>query len=306
MALAARKEPLARADIRLAFVTPVHRRHELTRLCMQHRARMIEELEADGLTAFAVMVGDDPYHSDTANMTGAEWVEWPNDAPALGAKFNAGYEAAAASGATHVFAIGSDSWLHPSALDDIALYEDAVTSFAPLSCMRPDGLERLDMNVRYEAGFGVGMIYPVKHLPAEPCDPTKSRGCDSSTWRRVGHGKLGVKWHEGVPARAFVNFSSPVIQVTDYRKLTGVHRATTTVVRGAACWHGLSFGDWDQALVERVAGLYASRSIACFLTGTPFEDRYGQIEKPADWRGGIWPPKDGRPKRPLRQGRGKV
>jgi hypothetical protein len=260
--LARAPRPLAYADVKLAFITPVYKRHGLTSLVMMHRERMIKRLP---FSAIGIMIGDEPEHRMTAGLTGMGWVEHANDAPALGAKFNAGYNAAKLAGATHVMAIGSDSWLHWDSLSDLDLWDKFVTTFAPLSAVRPDGLERTDLRVRYAAGFGVGMIYPTRWLPNEPCDPTKARGCDGSTWNRSGHGKLGVKWHEVAPL-AFVNFASPDVQVTDYRKLSA-HSRTSTVVRDSV--FDLSLGD-DADIVRNVEKFYAARAIGSFLTGTEF------------------------------------
>jgi hypothetical protein len=263
--LARAPRPLERDEIKLAFITPVYRRHGLTALVMAHRERMLERLP---FRALSILIGDEAEHRRIAGERGMQWIDWPNAAPALGAKFNAGYNAAKLAGATHVMAIGSDSWLHWDSLADLSLWPKAVTTFAPLSAVRADGLERTDLRVRYAAGFGVGMIYPTKWLPEQPCDPTKARGCDGSTWNRSGHGKLAVKWHEVEP-RAFVNFASPDVQVTDYRKLSA-HRRTSTVVRDSV--FDLSLGD-DNDLVAAVEEFYAARAIGSFLTGSQFAYR---------------------------------
>lgn len=252
----------------LALVTPVHLRHELTAICLRQRAQMIETLRAAGLDATAIVVGDDERHRRVAEAWGFEWVEMDNTY--VGRKFNAGYERARDLGYSHAMAIGSDSWLHPDVILNAEFHDKKVTSLVGLSAFRPDGLERLDMFVKYAAGFGVGMIYPVSALfqdmyPDGPCEPTKMKGCDSSVWRRCGNGKLGVDFQAHVRL-SYLNFGSADVQITTYESLH-FHRRTTLVIRDV----GRVFGDlremYEYSVVDDVEGHYAARSIGAFLTG---------------------------------------
>jgi hypothetical protein len=168
---------LAQPSVVLAFNTPVYKRHDLTRACMKQRLACIEALP---FRAVNIMVGDEPEHEAIAAETGSIFVHHGNNEPALGAKFNAGYAAAREAGATHVMAIGSDSWIAPQALADLPYCTDWVTSLTALSAFKEDGTERFDLSIRYAAGFGVAMIYPIGALGPEPCDPAKPKGCDGS------------------------------------------------------------------------------------------------------------------------------
>jgi hypothetical protein len=243
----------------VGFVTPAWRRYDLSDLAFQQRRRMLDELPFE---AHAVVVADD-MNRDLAHARGLDVVDFPNDR-GLGAKFNAGYRRLKELGCTHAMAIGSDSWLHPSAIADSQFYDKNVTSLVGLSSFRPDGMERLDMTIRYAAGFGVGMIYPTAALTDEPCDPRIPKGCDSSTWRRCGNGKLGVVFERLRPL-TYLNFTSYDVQVTKYSALK-VHRSRAVAVHGDRV-----FGDlrdvYEADLVDEIERVYAVRAIGMLISG---------------------------------------
>lgn len=93
---------------RLWFVTPVHGRYERTRLCLEQRVRMQDELAGLGVTAQTVVVGDDD-NLATARELGLTILEREN---VLGFKVNEGVEwACREGGADHVVYAGSDDWM---------------------------------------------------------------------------------------------------------------------------------------------------------------------------------------------------
>lgn len=219
-------------------------------------------IDALPFEAHAVVVADDA-NLNLAHAHGLGVVEFPNDR-GLGAKFNAGYARVKELGCTHAMAIGSDSWLHPSAIADAEFGDRHVVSLVGLSSFRPDGMERLDMTIRYAAGFGVGMVYPTAALTDEPCDPRIPKGCDSSTWRRCGNGKLGVKFETLVPL-SYLNFTSYDVQVTKYSALR-IHRSRAVAVHGERVFEDLR-GMYDDDLVDAIERVYAVRSLGVFFTG---------------------------------------
>jgi hypothetical protein len=90
----------------LWFVQPVHGRVGLTRLCMEQRRRMVDELAGLGVDAQMVVVGND-VNLDTARELDFHALERPN---ILGMKVNDGFEYACKRGADFVSYIGSDDW----------------------------------------------------------------------------------------------------------------------------------------------------------------------------------------------------
>jgi hypothetical protein len=241
------------------FITPVHRRHFLTMICLEQRKRMIDALPFE---AHAVIVGDDPQILHVAAQHGFDTVEMNNRW--VGAKFNAGYRHAVENGATHCMPIGSDSWLHPDALRDAPWTEKGAFSSVGLSSVSADGLQRMDMTIRYPAGFGVGMFYPAWCLGDEPSDPRKQRGIDTSTWERCGKGRLRMTFLDLVPF-SYVNFHSPDVQITDWKRLLAGHHMRSGFKRD----RGLdALRDvYDADLLAAIEGYYSAHSIGIFLTG---------------------------------------
>ncbi len=92
------------------FVTPAWQRVELTRICLEQRRQVIDQLAKWGHEAYCVVVADDE-NAGTARELGFSVVETPNDW--LGRKFNDGMQYAVDHGAIWVVPIGSDSWIDP-------------------------------------------------------------------------------------------------------------------------------------------------------------------------------------------------
>jgi hypothetical protein len=252
----------------IGFVTPVYRRHDLTRLCMMQRRRMIDRLREHGIEATAILVGDEPEHKEVALTHGFEWVEHDNSTVAL--KWNAGYAHARKIGCTHVMAIGSDSWLDPEMIAAVPLHPDQATAITGLSAFKEDGTERFDLFIRYPAGFGVGMIYPMAALPDDPVEPTKDKGSDSSCWRRSNLNASQVDFRR-LEKCTYLNFASPDVQITPYKNLN-VHRRVSLLERRPAHVFGDLLKRFDADLVEAIEGFYAARSIGAFLTGETREE----------------------------------
>lgn len=263
---------IPQADVKLGFVTPVYRRHDLSRICLRQRAAAVEHLRYSGLDAQAYIVGDEDAHRATAKEWHFEFIEHGNAAPALGAKWNAGYNAARADGCTHVMAIGSDSWIDPAMLAAIPYFKDRVTSTTGLSAFKEDGTQRFDLYIRYPAGFGVGMIYPMAALTEEACDPTKAKGCDGSTWRRSLLPKGAVYFHRPEKC-SYVNFTSPDVQVTPFSALQ-VHRRESLLERRPEHVFGDLRPIYGDELTDLIEGFYAARSFGVFMRGmTPAEKK---------------------------------
>jgi hypothetical protein len=245
-------------DINVWFVTPAYQRFALADVCFDQRARMLSALPFE---AHAVVVADDENLSSAAKY-GLDTVE--RDNKYVGAKFNAGYQYAVKNGATHVMPVGSDSFLHPSVFEG-ANWGHRAIGIIGLSSFGPFGDERVDLGIKYPAGFGVGMVYPTKGMPHEPCSATAQYGCDNSTWNRCGRGKLSVDFTEH-SYYTYCNFHSDDVQITDYASLSkGFNRIKhheKDLDRVLAPLRGLYDGD----LVDRLQALYAIRAVGAFLS----------------------------------------
>jgi hypothetical protein len=239
------------------FVTPVHKRLALTEICLEQRRRMLDAMPLD---AQAVITGDDE-NMDVARALGLHTVEIDNEF--VGAKFNAGYRYAVEHGATHCMAIGSDSWLHPDTFSE-ATWSRKALGIIGLSSISPCGEQRLDLEIKYPAGFGVGMCYPAWTLGDDPCEPRRQRGIDTSTWGRVGRGHVEIEFLR--PMRySYTNFHSGDVQITEFRKLVAAqHRRS-----GWSKSNGLDAleGPYDSDLVQRLREFYAASSVGIFFAG---------------------------------------
>ena len=239
----------------LWFVTPAWQRFELTRICLEQRRQVCDELlERFGLEATCVVVADDE-NLNLAEEFGFETVERDNQW--LGQKFNDGYEAAALAGADYVYAIGSDSWIDPDYFAELpGLGEVRMSRF--VSIVRSDGRERMDLDVVYPSGgYGAAAIVPVQLFAARgyrPCKERISSGMEASAWRRSFGRSAERLWPDG-RARELVNFQSET-QVTPYRAL----RKWAIEIDQADPLGALRpiYGD---ELVARIEAFYAARQI---------------------------------------------
>lgn len=245
---------------RLYFVTPVYKRFALTRACLRQRRELLDALPFD---ARQVIVGDDA-NMEVAEEYGFECVQYPNDR-GVGAKFNKGYRHAIRTGeATHVMAIGSDSWLHPDALSDAPWTKRGCLGLIGLSSVSPFGDERIDLQIKYPAGFGVGMVYPSYAIEeGGGASAHLNSGIDTSTWQRCGRGRVQIEFLRNVP-QGYVNFHSPQESITDYYAVRGTHRRHLTTNEP---WRHLvdAYGEEN---VRAVQGVYAAHALGVFFTGT--------------------------------------
>lgn len=244
---------------RLAFITPVHNRYALTKACLEQRRAMMDALPFE---ATCVVVGDDGYFEQVASDLDFEFVR--KDNKFVAAKFNAGYGHAIRSwGATHVMPIGSDSFLHEDVFAEAEWLERGALALVGLSSVAPWGDERLDLQIKYPAGFGVGMVYPAfAILQGQGAAPHLQRGIDTSTWSRCGRGRVQIAFQPYHPM-GYTNFHSPDEQITDYYAVRGVH--SRTCVRVSDAWPDMirMYGDHARAARD----VYVCASLGVFLTG---------------------------------------
>lgn len=202
----------------LALVTPVHGRVELTRICLEQRARLLHELAGLGVDAFQVIVGDDR-NLDTAREFGFHVLECPN---VLGLRINDGFEFALRElCAEHVCYVGSDDWLLPAHLADVPAQGRARSS-RWMATVTPDGnllacVDGSPPKGRVPWTLSRELLAPVGFRPA---DDTLTRNLDTSILRGLQvPAREAFEFHPEDDPLRFVDFKSRDAQLTPW----GVH-----------------------------------------------------------------------------------
>lgn len=256
--------------MRLAFVTPAHRRVSLTAVCLAQRARLIDELAAQGIEAHAVVVADDE-NADTAEALGLRVLRRPNYA--LGRKFNDGIEYACRElEADYVCPIGSDQWVHLRFFDGLGA-QDAIRSGRDYAIVSEDGGRLAHLVCDYRGLVGPRVIPRalLAHCGFRPADDSAPRGIDNSTLRGIAaapaFGRRGrpsagrvediaIEAHD-VPelgALRYVDFKSCDVQMNGYVSL----RDRFGVREDDDPWATLASA-YPADLVERMRGHYSAR-----------------------------------------------
>lgn len=200
----------------LALVTPVHGRFELTRIVLEQRSRLLDELASLGVDAYQVIVGDDA-NLDTAREFDFEILECPN---VLGLRINDGFEYAFRElVADHVCYVGSDDWLLPAHLADVPTQGRARAS-RWISLVSPDGkliaaAEGSPAKGRVPWTLSRDLLAPSGFRPA---DDTLTRFLDTSILRGLPLPTVeAFEFHaEDDPLRC-VDFKSNGVQMTPWR-----------------------------------------------------------------------------------------
>jgi hypothetical protein len=199
--------------VSVIFVVPAHGRTDLAAVCLTQLRRT-----CDALTdATAVVVADDE-NLDTAAALGFHVVEHPNTP--LGAKWNAGYIAAADLGADYVIPIGSDDFV------DHRLIEAQLEADGELRCsrlsavVREDGKRLAVLRITYDGGDGVRVIPTglLEPLGFRPCDDHRDRAMDTSMMLRLT-AHLGRRPHmtyTDLHGAQIVDFKSSGAQLNTY------------------------------------------------------------------------------------------
>jgi len=167
----------------LYFSTPAWGRYELSALCFAQRADAIERLAANGIEARCVVIADDA-NLEIAREYGFDVVERDNQW--LGRRFNDGYAHALANGATHVFPVGSDSWVDPAFLYGMLDDQESVVASRHYAHVDQFGLNRQRLWI--PINHGVSYVVPARMLAAcggRPCREKIGRGCDTATWQTL-------------------------------------------------------------------------------------------------------------------------
>jgi hypothetical protein len=202
----------------VCFITPVFERYELTAICLKQRRHACEQLEAAGISATCVVIGDDE------NLTTARGLGFPvfeRDNQYLGRKFNDGHEWAYKHGFTHVAPVGSDSWVDPTFMFDRLPTTRAVLVSKHYAMVHKTGMKRAQMHIPY-----VSYVIPMKLLAPSNYRPileTRPRGCDTNTMASIeldGKGPVRKLVSQKSHLLDTVAFQSKT-QITDYNRIYG-------------------------------------------------------------------------------------
>ena len=241
--------------MRLYFVTPVHRRFELTRIVLEQRRRLCDALTLQGVDAGCVVVGCDS-NLRAARDLGFDVVERANDSH--NDRFNDGMEYACRElGADYVVPLGSDDW----ALSGYFLplpEPGTVRASRRLGLVAPDGSELSILR----ANDGTGPNYnPHGYIPwvipaamIEPFGyrPTDGRFTEHSIAQNVGPDHFRLDLADPLQV---VDFKSPDEQITSY-SVTVDCNPVEAQYRDP--WEALATR-YPFDLVERMEALYAQR-----------------------------------------------
>lgn len=212
---------------KVTFVIPAHGRPSVSRLAFAGIRWALDELQADGIDAGALVIADDE-NLALADGCGFETFEAPN--VPLGAKWNSGHERACLDGADFVVVCGSDDWVHPDLIRAyLAIADDASEIRAPIMCTRrslvisPDGREGAAITVGYHGGDGIRMI-PRRTLEPVGFRPTideRDRAIDGGMTVRFAAVGVNVAWlYADMPATVIVEFKSDS-NITTYDRFAG-------------------------------------------------------------------------------------
>ena len=216
----------------LAFIVPVHGRAELARICLTQLRRTCDELTARGVTASAVVVGEE---LETAQSLGFATVRRNNQY--LSRKFNDGIQLAMdrrynPNPADYVVPCGSDDWVDHRLFLNLPDHR-TVVGFPRISFVSEDGSDLRAVNLTYPGGAGIRIWprHPMKACGFRPADESLTRGCDTSILLNVQreYPRLVIQHRETDPR-----------QIVDWKTAGQNVNAFDQVVTR---WRGKSLGD---------------------------------------------------------------
>lgn len=216
----------------LWFVVPAHGRVELSAICLRQLRRTIDDLEAEGIAASAVVVADDE-NLDTARDLGFGTVERNNRF--LSRKFNDGIQLACDPDLNprpvgYVVPLGSDDWISAEVLLDLPR-PNTVVGFKRIAFVREDGRELTERFLDYDGGSGI-RIYPRRLLAAmgyRPADEDRHRGCDTSILVNMRQAFKFRVDHRDIDARLIVDWKSTGSNRNPYDEVAGRWRGSAPV-----------------------------------------------------------------------------
>jgi hypothetical protein len=246
--------------ISLAFITPVYRRYDISRVCMLQRRMLCDELEAYGIKATAVYIGDDE-NIDVARSLGFEVVSQTNEF-GLGTKFNDGFEYAARSLQVDIMVpIGSDDWALPEYFADPDV--TVCRTSKHLSVVNPQGDEIGQLTHDFEQGINargfIPWLIPTEFFTATAYRPNydrRNRGLDADLALGICRYQPRPMWvPNSVDRLQCVDFKNPTTQITPYERTLEMNQGTV--------FDGKPFellkSKYPPDLVDMMSGIYNSQ-----------------------------------------------
>jgi hypothetical protein len=237
--------------VSLWFVTPAYRRFNLSAVCFDQRAGVIEALRQAGVEAHQVVIGDDA-NLDIARRFGFATVERDNQW--LDTKFNDGMQYAGEHGAEWIVPIGSDSWIDPAYF--LPLPDPSETRTSPIYCaVEQERMAELWVGRGSGAGpymFHRSLLEPSGFRPAG--DGQRNRGIDGATITGIG---VPINWRQqNLHQFQYIGFRGTP-HITPYAKLL----RWVINERGKSTWPQIA-ARYGQDLVERVREALAADAIS--------------------------------------------
>lgn len=220
----------------LWFVVPVHGRCALTAICLKQLARTCDQLQADGVDASAVVIGDLPNLRELRRRTegliaihgigGGRFGSYERNNQFTSRKFNDGIQAACDGRlnprpADFVVPCGSDDWVDASIFRSLP-DANTILAFSRLSFVREDGGEIVARELSNVAGCGI-RVYPrelLRHLGYRPADEDRKRACDTSILRNLQSARPNLRIEYGdIDPHQIVDWKSPDEQLNPFDAL---------------------------------------------------------------------------------------
>lgn len=169
----------------------------MTRLVLEQRRRLCDQLAGRGIDAAHLVVADDENLEISAEFGGLSFQAANKP---LGAKCNAGLKYAAALGFDFLVWVGSDDWIHPDVFQPLLspdLGDGAIIisgrRFAIVD-LATGTLQRIETPSRYGAIPWIIDTRLFKGRPVEPIQPHLSRGLDGALVRGLRLSRVGFSW----------------------------------------------------------------------------------------------------------------
>lgn len=239
--------------MKIAFVTPVYRRPEITNVCLQQRWHMAAAVA--GVTEVVNVVVGEAQDLVMARELGFTAIQCEN---ILGFKLNNGFEFAARQlRADVVCFIGSDQWLHQDYLLDLGSLEDRVRTGKSLAAVDETGTRMGLMQLPYVLGPGPKLVPASKIAPSyRPFTDTKRKSMDGDLIDALGNPhRKALQWFDldHLDGVRYVDFKNRTTQLHAYRKL---QRFMPVELRGEDVWERLS-KHYPASIVEAMEKVYA-------------------------------------------------
>lgn len=237
----------------LCFITPVYKRFELTRICLEERVWVCEQLSKLGIEATSVVIGNDA-NLKVAKQLGFHTKRQNNDW--LSRKFNDGYEFS--KDFDYVYPVGSDSFIDYKQF--LNLNPDNPVASRFYAMVHSTGKKLIDIWIHVPGGIGP-LVTPTKFFEKcgyRPIQDDLKRGCDNGARRWLLTQGHEIPFND-IHQYEHIGFQSGQVQISKdsgYERLKRVYRSKE---------HDIENGIWGELLeiypnfiTEQIKDYYAS------------------------------------------------